>query len=106
MSFNNPSLDGLFDQIIGYDLKWTYIPGKTNYLPDYLSRLPPQWIPPLPGDTINTTPVLPVTRGPVFDAIVQAGTQDPVVQFALECVQYGWPLTHAEFPSQMRFLWP
>ena len=57
-------------------------------------------------DTVDTAPVLPVARGSVFDAIVQAGTWDPVVQFATECLQYDWPLTHAEFPSQMRFLWP
>ena len=51
---SNPRLDRLFDQIIFYDLKWTYILGKTNYLPDYLSRLPPKLIPPLPVDTIDT----------------------------------------------------
>jgi hypothetical protein len=38
---DNPRLDRLFDQIIGYTLSWTYVPGKNNQLPDFLSRLPP-----------------------------------------------------------------
>ncbi len=28
---NNPHVDWLFDQILAYNIKWTYVPGKTNY---------------------------------------------------------------------------
>jgi hypothetical protein len=34
---DNPRLDRLFDQIIGYNLFWTYVPGRHNQLPDFLS---------------------------------------------------------------------
>jgi transposase InsO family protein len=102
---DNPRLDRLFDQIIGYDLGWTYVPGKANYLPDYLSRLPEDCIPPLPMDNVDTT-TQPIAYGPVYDAVVRASDSDPVVDFVSQCVRFGWPITRNEFPQFARFLFP
>jgi hypothetical protein len=99
----NPRLDRLFDQIIGYDLKWTYVPGRTNFLPDFLSRLPADKVKPLPVDLVLQRDV-PVARGRVYDDIVTASHTDPVVEYARECIRSGWPHSSAAYPSNMRFL--
>jgi transposase InsO family protein len=99
----NPRLDRLFDQIIGYDLKWTYVPGRTNFLPDYLSRLPVGTVQPLPVDLVMQEDV-PVARGRVYNEIVKASLTDAVVEFARECIRSGWPRSSTEYPSEMRFL--
>jgi transposase InsO family protein len=99
----NPRLDRLFDQIIAYDLKWTYVPGRTNFLPDYLSRLPAEMVRPLAVDLVMQNDV-PVARGKVYDEIVKASSTDLVVGFAKECVRNGWPSSSADYPSHTRFL--
>jgi transposase InsO family protein len=102
---DNPRLDRLFDQIIAYDLKWTYVPGKANYLPDYLSRLPEDKIPPTPVDLVGQEEP-PVADGPVYNAIVEASRGDPVVEFVMQCIDEGWPRTRTAFPGAYRFLTP
>jgi hypothetical protein len=84
----NPRLDRLFDQIIAYDLKWTYIPGRTNYMSDYLSRLPPAAIVPQPVDAVMANDIL-LGRGTVYEAIKSASRIDPVVDFVTECLHSG-----------------
>ncbi len=101
---DNPRLDRLFDQIIGYDLQWTYVPGKANYLPDYLSRMPEDKIPPLPMDAVDRHDENNA-YGPVYDAIVKASSADMVVDFVSQCVRYGWPRTRNEYPPIARFLY-
>ena len=61
---------------------------------------------PIATYTADTTVVLLAARGPALDSIVSASRTDPVVQFATECVQFGWRCTHAEFQAQFCFLWP
>jgi hypothetical protein len=100
---NNPRLDRLFDQVIAYDIKWTYVPGKTNYLPDFLSRLLPDMITPLPTDAI-TTHEPPVAYGCVYNTIVGAASSDSVVQFVQESIQSGWLEAFNAFPNDVRFL--
>jgi transposase InsO family protein len=102
---DNPRLDRLFDQIIGYDLRWTYVPGKANYLPDYLSRLPAEIISPLPIDELYVRERAPAC-GPVYEAITEASATDPVVDFVSQCVTQGWPQTRVEFPESTRFVFP
>jgi hypothetical protein len=102
---DNPRLDRLFDQIIGYDLMWTYVPGKANYFPDYLSRLPEDKIPPTPVDAVGQFE-LEVAGGPVYDAIAEASQSDPVVEFVIQCVHDGWPSSQTDFPGQFCFLIP
>jgi hypothetical protein len=100
---NNPHVDWLFDQILAYNIKWTYVPGKTNYLPDFLSRLPANAIKPLPSDAINTLEP-PVACGRVFWAIVAASESEDVVTFVRESLREGWPESRTEYPPEMRFL--
>jgi transposase InsO family protein len=100
---DNPRLDRLFDQVIGYDLRWTYVPGKANYLPDYLSRLPPQSIRPTAVDYVDNAVQGPA-RGPVYDAIVAASAQDTVTDFVTQCVANRWPQAKVAFPRHVRFL--
>jgi hypothetical protein len=102
---DNPRLDRLFDQIIGYDLQWTYVPGKANYLPDYLSRLPEDRIQPLPADIVDQQNSAHAC-GPVYDTVVSQSATDPVVDFVTQCVRFGWPRTRVEFPEMVRFLHP
>ncbi len=100
---DNLRLDRLFDQIIGYDLWWTYVLGKANYLPDYLLRLPPQSIRPTAVDYVDNAVQSP-PRGPVYDAIVAASAQDQVTDFVTQCVATGWPQARVAFPRHVRFL--
>ncbi len=99
----NPHLYQLFDQIHVYDLKWAYVPGRTNFLPDYLSRLPTEKVKPLPVDHVILEDV-PVACGCVHEEIVKASAADSVVEFARECIRSGWPHSSAGFPSNLRFL--
>jgi transposase InsO family protein len=99
----NPRLDRLFDQIIAYDLKWTYVPGRTNFLPDYLSRLPVEAVHPLPVDLVMQEDV-PVARGRVYDEIRKASVTDSVVTFATECIRNGWPDSVTGYTAHVRFL--
>jgi hypothetical protein len=75
-----PQLDWLFDQIIGYDLQWSYVLGKANYLPDYLSRLPEDNIPPLPVEAADHCDMANAC-GPVYDVIAATSMADGVVDF-------------------------
>jgi hypothetical protein len=100
---DNPRLDRLFDQILAYDIKWTYVPGKTNYLPDFLSRLPANAIKPLPTDAIHTLEP-PVACGRVFWTIFAASELDDMVQFVRESLPEGWPDWRTAYPPEMRFL--
>jgi hypothetical protein len=83
---------------------WTYVPGKANYLPDYLSRMPEDKIPPLPMDAVDPHDGVNAC-GPVYDAIVKASATDMVVDFVSQCVQYGWPRTRNKYPPIARFLY-
>jgi hypothetical protein len=102
---DNPRLDRLFDQIIGYNLSWTYVPGRHNQLPDFLSRLPASIIPPKPVDAV-TTHSLPPAHGPIYNSIQVASARDPIVDFATQCIRHGWPASRVQYPDTMRFLRP
>jgi hypothetical protein len=77
---DNPRLDRLFDQVIAYDLRWTYVAGCSNYLPDFLSRLPVESVKNHACDEIDLQDGA-VARGSVYNAIVRASSRDPVVDF-------------------------
>jgi hypothetical protein len=102
---DNPRLDRLFDQIIGYNLTWTYVPGRNNQLPDFLSRLLASCIPPKPIDVV-TVHSPPPAYVPIHGAIQRASIRDPTVDFAMQCIRYGWPSSSTQFPETMRFLRP
>jgi hypothetical protein len=87
---DNPQLDRLFDQVISYDLRWTYVPGKANYLPDYLSRMPPTQIPPLSIDSVTAQEMAPAS-GSIYDLIASASQNDTVVDFVRQNIHDGWP---------------
>ncbi len=103
---DNPRLDRLFDQIIGYNLTWTYVPGRNNQLPDFLLRLPASCI--IPPKTINVVTVHspPPAYGPVYGAIQRASIWDPTVDFVMQCIRHGWPRSSTQFPETMWFLRP
>ncbi len=100
---DNPRLDRLFDKIISYDLQWVYIPGKDNHFPDFLSRLPPECMP--PAAVIHEVTEEPVACGPTYQCIRQASASDEVVQFVRECMSDTWPRSRAACPAFARFLW-
>ena len=103
---DNDRLDRLFDQIMSYDLIWTYIPGKTNYLPDYLSRLPPTAMPVNETDTTVQKHEGPIARGPVYESIAKTSETDPIVTFVKDSINNGWPPGRALMPENVKFLWP
>ncbi len=102
---DNLRLDRLFDQVISYDLQWTYVPGKANYLPDYLSRMPPMRIPPLSIDSVTAQEMAP-SSGPIYDLIASAAQNDTVVDFVQQTIHDGWPEARAGFPQCFHFLRP
>jgi hypothetical protein len=89
-SRDSTRLDRLFDQIISYDLRWTYVPGRTNYLPDYLSRLPPTVMAATAVDIVDASNST-VALGPIYQIIREASQSDPVVDFARQALHNGWP---------------
>jgi transposase InsO family protein len=101
---DNPRLDRLFDKIISYDLSWVYVPGKENFLPDFLSRLPTSCMP--ASCEVDEAGEVPIACGPTYDAIRAASVSDVLVQFVRECSHASWPKARAACPPFARFLWP
>ncbi len=101
---DNPRLDRLFDRIISYDLTWTYVPGKQNFFPDFLSRLPAECMPPSSCFTGSLDDV-PVATGPTYEALRDASSNDEVVRFVRECLHSDWPRARAACPAFAKFLW-
>jgi hypothetical protein len=101
---DNPRLDRLFDKIISYHLSWVYVPGKQNFFPDFLSRLPEECMPSASVPSVtDSVPEFAVASGPTYDAIRVASLDDTVVTFFRECLHSAWPRSRAQCPTFARF---
>ncbi len=93
-----PRLRRFTERLFPYALKWEYIPGKTNFIPDYLSRKSPA--PPTPVDVAEAITFdaadsrftrLLLGGRPFYKKLATMSHTYKPFQFLRRCVSEGWP---------------
>ncbi len=108
-----PQLRRFVERLFPYDLTWQHIPGKDNFIPDYLSRMAP--VPPVPADIAEALTFdaadarftrLLLGGGPFYEEMASRSLDDPVFAFLRKGVQEGWPRrAPASLPAVSSY-WP
>lgn len=98
----SPRLTRLVDRLRHFDLQWEYLPGKTNFLPDFLSRMPN--LPKVDEVVDMDEDVREMLKFPLFQNIAQ--NKDAVVDTVRHFQQTQWPNTFRDLPADVKFLWP
>ncbi len=93
-----PRLRRFVERTFPYNLTWTYVPGKENVIPDYLSRM--TTLPPtsmevyealsFTGEDSRFTRLL-LGGGPFYEELAAASLRDPVLAYIRERISAGWP---------------
>ncbi len=93
-----PRLRRFTERLFPYALSWEYIPGKDNYIPDYLSRMSPR--PPAPAEVSEALTFdaadtrftrLLLGGGPFYENLATSSLHDPTLTFLRACIEQGWP---------------
>ncbi len=92
-----PRLRRFVERLFPYDLTWEHIPGKDNYIPDYLSRMAP--VPPAAADVSKALTFdaadarftqLLLGGGPFYATMASVSYDDEVFAWLGRGVQHGW----------------
>jgi hypothetical protein len=94
----SPRLRRFTERLFPYSLRWEYIPGKTNFIPDYLSRRapsPPTVIEEATALTFDAADArftrLLLGGGEFYQKLATASLHDPTFDYLRKCIQNGWP---------------
>ncbi len=108
----SPRLRRFLERLFPYDLRWEYIPGKDNVIPDYLSRMAPQ--PPVPVEAVDAehlargdSPLVSLLfgGGPFYEELAAASREAPLFQYLREKIQTGWPQRAPQAPAGIQAYW-
>ncbi len=108
-----PRLRRFTERLFPYSLAWEYIPGKDNYIPDYLSRMSPR---PAAAAEVSEALTFDATDsrftklvlggGPFYERLASVSLHDPTLQFLRACVTWGWTRrAPVHIPDAARY-WP
>ncbi len=108
-----PRLRRFTERLFPYALTWEHIPGKENFIPDYLSPMSP-----VRPDKVDTAEALTFDAadsrftklllggGPFYEQLAAASLDDSTFQFLRRCVHDGWPRRPpAHLPLATKY-WP
>ncbi len=108
-----PRLRRFVERTFLYDLTWTYVPGKGNVIPDYLSRMTTR--PPttaevyealsFAGEDSRFTRLL-LGGGPFYEELTAASLRDPVMEYIRERIASGWPRRCPSHVPGVTGYWP
>jgi hypothetical protein len=108
-----PRLRRFTERLFPYALTWEYIPGKDNFIPDYLSRMSPR-----PPRSVEVSEALTFdaadsrfTRlllggGPFYERLASASYEDATLAFLRQCVVNGWPRRAPVHVKDAARYWP
>lgn len=103
----SPRLVRFVERLLPYVIRWTYIPGHTNVLPDFLSRPSRDARSCSQIRTVETVSEVVEQRvhHPLFMKIAAASDECEQVAYVREAVCNGWPSSYARVPTDMRHWW-
>ena len=101
------------ERLLPYDLTWSYLPGKDNVIPDYLSRkvrIPPTGVDIAEAEIFACADErlarLLLGGGLFYQRVAEVGLRDPLFTYLRDCILSEWPRRCPAHVPGLSGYWP